>query len=312
MAVLSIDLGGSHIACGVVQGDTIMASSSMATSAQSLGEALDPIAQLLRDCVRRSGIDPKELSGVALGYCGVVNGSTGEILSTLNKYVDAPSLDLHGWAEQEFHLPLRMENDACLALLGEAYAGAARGTSDAVMLTLGTGIGGAAMLGGKLLRSSSGQAGCLGGHLPVNFRGRLCSCGAVGCAEAEASTAVLPLLCHEHPRFGESSLLNEKILNFETLFTAADAGDAVASEIIAHCVLIWSVLTVGLIHSYGPELVVFGGGVMQRGEQLLAPIREHVAAHMWRTSKGVPRIVSATLGSQAALVGGTRLFIDVP
>ncbi len=74
-----------------------------------------------------------------------------------------------------------------MALLGERYAGAGRGFDDIVMTTLGTGIGGAAMIGGKLLRGKHAQAGCLGGHIPVKFGGRQCTCGAIGCAEAEAS-----------------------------------------------------------------------------------------------------------------------------
>ena len=308
MAVLCIDLGGSHIGCAVIAGDRLFAKSSLATAAVSLADDLDAITALLHSCVRSSKIALSEIEGVAIGFCGIVDGTTGQILSTLNKYPDAQSIDLKAWGQREFSLPVRIENDACLALLGEAYAGAARGTQDVVMITLGTGIGGASMLGGRLLRSGAGQAGCIGGHLPVNLRGRRCTCGAIGCAEAEASTAVLPLLCREHPAFSASSLVGEKILDFATVFRASDAGDLAAAEVIAHCESVWAVLTVGLIHAYGPELVLFGGGVVQRGERLLNPIRRYVQAHMWRTIKGVPRIEASALGSDAGLFGGAALF----
>lgn len=106
-------------------------------------------------------------------------------------------------------------------------------------------------------------------------------------------------------------LVNEPVLNFETLFHHADAGDAVALDVVQHCTELWSALTVALIHAYGPELVIFGGGVMRRGSSLLRPIQSYVEKHMWRTSSGVPRIECAALGPDAALLGGSALYHHV-
>ena len=308
MAVVTVDLGGSHISAAVIHGAAVLASERRPTEALSLSGELPAIAAMVNRMISASGLSSSSLAGVALGFCGVVDGETGEILSTLNKYPDAATVDLQKWAEREFALPLRMENDACLALLGEAACGAAQGSRDVVMVTLGTGIGAAAMIGGKLLRSRAGQAGCLGGHLPVKYDGRLCSCGAVGCAEAEASTAVLPDLLRQQGRFPESSLSQVARPDFRILFRAADAGDAVARSVIEHCLHVWSVLAVGLVHAYGPQLMLFGGGVMERGSSLLDPIRAYVEAHMWRTSRGLPVIARAQLGQDAALLGGASLF----
>ncbi len=310
LATLSLDLGGSHGAVAVVRGTEVLAEASVETGAGALAEELGGLSRLAHECIATSGLALYRLRGVALGFCGIVDGESNEILSTLDKYSDAGGVDLQLWTEQEFGLPLRIENDACMALLGEHLAGAAVGARDVVMITLGTGIGGAAMLGGRLLRSHAGQAGCLGGHLPVNFRGRRCSCGAIGCAESEASTAVLPILCRETPGFSTSLLASESRLDFKALFRAVDAGDSVAFGVLQHCLTVWSALTVGLIHAYGPELVVFGGGVMQRGEALLEPIRAYVAEHTWKTKRGLPRIVAAQLGARAALLGGGTLFED--
>jgi glucokinase len=308
LTILSIDLGGSHITCAAVRDQEVLAEEVISTDAMLLAENLNEIAVMLRRCIVASRVSEAELRGIAVGYCGIVDAGTVSILSTLNKYTDCGEIDLRAWAAREFQLPLRLENDACLALLGEVYAGVAQGAKDVVMITLGTGIGGAAMIDGRLLRSHAGQAGCLGGHLPVNLHGRRCTCGAIGCAEAEASSAVLPILCREHPAFTGSYLAQQPVLNFETLFRAVDATDFVAKEVLNHCLHVWSVLTVGLIHAYGPELVVFGGGVMRRGAELLDPIREYVGAHAWRTSRGLPRIARAQLGDRAALLGGMRLF----
>src|SRR6202044_1967525 len=185
--------------------------------------------------------------GLGIGFPAIVDSRSCEVLSTLgSKFADCTAADLQAWSKREFSLPLRIENDAKLALLGEHSAGSAQGFEDVVMITLGTGIGVAVMLQHKLMRSQMGQAGNLGGHLVVRFDGRPCVCGAIGCAEAEASTSVLPELCREWPGFEESSLAREAELNFATLFRSRKAGDQVAIQLIEHCIAIWSALTVSL------------------------------------------------------------------
>ncbi|MGI8772120.1 MAG: ROK family protein, partial [Acidobacteriaceae bacterium] len=303
MRVLGIDCGGSHLSCALIDDKKLLAHASLETAATSLREILPLLASTLRDLCRSCSVSVQSCSGLGIGLPVILEARTGAVLSTLNKYCDLPQIDLAAWSERELGLPIRFENDARMALLGEQFAGAAVGAQDVVMITLGTGIGAAAMLQGRLLHSRYGQAGCLGGHLTVNFRGRRCKCGAIGCAEAEASTAALADICREWPDFDRSTLANEGDLNFETLFRCKDAGDAVADEVLHHCLEVWSALTVSLIHAYGPELVLFGGAVMRRDAEILEPIRRYVATHMWRTIHGPPRIEAATLGSHAALFG---------
>lgn len=312
MRVLAVDCGGSHLSCALAEDKRLLAHTSVDTPATSLRDVLPVLARTLRDLCRSCGVPVRSCSGVGIGLPVILESSTGEILSTLNKYPDLPEIDLAAWSEREFGLPIKFENDARMALLGERIAGAAVGAEDVVMITLGTGIGGAAMLQGRLLHSRFGQAGNLGGHLTVNFRGRRCKCGAVGCAEAEASTAVLNDICREWPGFDRSALANEDNLDFEAVFRCKDSGDAVAREVLEHCLDVWSALTVSLIHAYGPELVLFGGAIMRQGEEILQPVRDYVAAHCWRTTRGLPRMETAMLGSQAALFGAAALFEEKP
>ncbi len=318
MSVLAIDLGGSHIGCAVVNGGSILASRSItlpkttaATEARSLRQVLPELAAQLRHACSTAGIALESCAGIGVGFPAIVDSRTGDVLSTLGpKFADLSGADLMAWADDEFSLPLRIENDAKLALLGEHVAGAARGVEDVVMVTLGTGIGVAVMLQNRLMHSHFGQAGSIGGHLIVRLNGRLCVCGANGCAEAEASTSILPDLCRTWPRFSESILAREPHLHFATLFQARDAGDVVAGEVLDHCIHIWSALTVNLVHAYGPQLILFGGGVAQRGEQILHPIRAYVQQHAWQTSRGTTRIAAATLGAHAALIGAEALFLE--
>ena len=163
-------------------------------------------------------------------------------------------------------------------------------------------------MNGRPLLGIHGQAGVLGGHFQVRAHGRRCSCGGEGCAEAEASGFALPAVCREWPGFGES-LLADADLNFRSLFEASAAGDSVALAIREHCLTIWGMMTVSAVHAFDPQLVVFGGGAMGAGDQILRFLQEYVNRNTW-THWGKPRVVAAQLGSHAAALGVPALFAE--
>jgi glucokinase len=310
MLALSLDMGGTHIGCAVVRDREILDSVSVdSEKAASLASLLPLIADTLGASLANAGAKPADCAGIAIGFPGIVDARTGRILSTLKKYEDAVQLDLSGWSRATFGLELRMENDARMALLGEQYAGAAQGVRDVVMMTLGTGIGGAAIIQGKLLRGAHAQAGCLGGHLPVDFRGRACSCGNIGCAEAEAAGWSLPGILRDTPGFAASSLASATALDFHTLFLEADKGDFVALEVRERCMEVWASNAVALIHAYDPELVVIGGGVMRRAGIIVPFVQNHIQKHAW-AAWGKPQVRAAALGEGAALLGAVPLLSE--
>jgi glucokinase len=306
MKALAVDLGGSHATCALVEDRVLLASRTIsADRATGLKSLLPLLAETLKE-IRAENRDCNP-AGVVFSFCGLVDYVHGRVLSTNAKYDDAPSLDLVGWCHEKLQLPLKMENDARLALLGEWHAGAAKGCDDVVMITLGTGIGGAAMSQGHLLRGKHSQAGCLGGHLPVDFDGRLCSCGAIGCAEAEASSVSLPDVCRCHPEYSSSALAGGDPITFESLFHHLTDGDLVARDVADRCLRVWAVTAVGLIHAYDPELVIVGGGVMKSAAQILPLLQAYVQKHAW-TPWGKVKVASAELGTNAALLGAIPLL----
>jgi len=305
---IGIDLGGSHATIAVVKGDQILASHRISLdSAQPLRPALDVFAAAIRKLLEGLRLDARECEGVALGFCGLADARIGRVVSTNKKYEDAPSIDFNAWCKQEFGLRFGIENDARMALLGERHAGAARGCDNLVMITLGTGIGGAAMIEGKLLRGKHAQAGCLGGHLLAKVGGRPCTCGAIGCLEAEASGWALPLMAREWEGFAASKLARQQNINFQILFELADAGDQVAGEIREYCLKVWAAGAVELIHAYDPEKIVIGGGVMRSGGAILPHVQVYVDEHAW-TPWGKVEVVAAQLGSDAGLFGAIPLL----
>ncbi len=305
---IGIDLGGSHAAIALVNDDQILGFRRVSLdSAQPLRPALDLFAEAIRKLLAELQMEPSDCEGLALGFCGLADARIGRVVSTNKKYEDAPSIDFHTWCRQAFGLRFAIENDARMALLGERHAGAARGCDDVVMITLGTGIGGAAMIEGKLLRGKHAQAGCLGGHLPAKVGGRACTCGAIGCLEAEASGWSLPLLAREWPGFSASKLADQDHIDFKILFELADARDCVAVEILEYCLKVWATGAVGLIHAYDPERIVIGGGVMHRAAVIVPYIQAYVKQHAW-TPWGTVEIVAAQLGNDAGLFGAIPLL----
>lgn len=308
VTALALDLGGSHVTCAVVRGESILARETLPAQAQcKLAELLVRIAGCADRLLDAAGISRSDCAGVVLGFPGIVHAREKRVVATNEKFSDATELDLNGWFTRQFTLPFYIENDARLALLGEHAFGAARGADDAVMITLGTGIGGSAMLNGRLLESKHGLAGMIGGHLPVVLDGRICSCGNRGCAESEAATAFLDQVINQVAA-SEVGLFNgHRPRGFSELFEAADRGNKAAHAVLEHCLLVWSVLTVSLIHAYDPEVVVYGGSVLKRSRDILPRIQEYVNAHAWTPGRNVPLRVS-TFGSDAALFGATPLI----
>lgn len=302
MKILAVDLGGTHAACALVEGTRILERETVSLAgSDSLSAALVGIEPLLGRIHATHRAD-----AVGFGFCGLVDSKHTRIASTNGKFTDGPALDLSAWSRKAFDLPLRQENDARLALLGECHAGAAQGKTDLVMFTLGTGIGGAAMIDGRLLRGKHEQAGVLGGHVPVMLGGHRCTCGGLGCAEAEASGWALPLVANAWPGFETSTLASRKI-DFENLFYCAAVGDAVASEIVNHCLKVWGATAVAAIHAFDPDVLVYGGGVMKSAEAILPFLQDYVRKNAW-TPWGTVGVRAAQLGNDAALLGVVPLF----
>jgi glucokinase len=307
---LAIDLGGSHANCGIVEERTILANDAIAADCEErLRPLLLRIADTFDRLAKKTKLSLADCKGVAVGFPGLVDARVGHVLSTNAKYEDAPKFDFAAWGQEAFGLPLSIENDARMALLGECYAGAARGATEVVMMTLGTGIGGVAMIEGKLLRGKHAQAGCLGGHLPILFTGRRCTCGAIGCAEAEAAGWSLPLVVKEWPGTSRSALSKYEKVGFKELFEEAAAGDEVALAVRDRCLSVWCADAIALVHAYDPELIVIGGGVMKSAANIVPIIQSHVREHAW-TPWGKVQVRAAELGNDAALLGAVPLLAE--
>ena len=305
---IAVEVGGGHTTCALVDGSRVIDKTLVDGVSTSLVRTLETVEVGVRTLLAGAGVKSEDCVGVSVAFCGIVDAESGRVVGTpQGKFEDAGEIDLPGWSREAFGLQLRLENDARQALLGERWAGVARGFRDVALITLGTGIGGAAMVDGRLLASRHHQAGVIGGHIPVNIDGRACRCGGSGCAEAEASTWALPSICADWGGFAESSLAREERIDYATLFRHYDAGDAVATAVLERSCDVWATLAVTLIHAYDPEVLVLGGAVMRRSEDVLPRIRTRVYDRVWTPGRTV-RIEPAALGDDAPLYGAIPLL----
>ncbi|MCC7406934.1 MAG: ROK family protein [Phycisphaeraceae bacterium] len=305
MVILAADIGGTSIKLGLIQDGRLLARDGLAVrDRRRLSPLLTPMAERWRAMLPRADRTGREVHAVALAFAGVVDGRGRRVVSTNGKFDDAPDLDLVRWATQALGATLWIENDARAALLGERMAGAGVGADDVAMVTLGTGIGAAAVIDGRLVRGSHGLAGMFGGHLTVDLHGRPCRCGNVGCAEAEASTDRLPEIASSiaKARGLTAPWLAERTLDYARLMAWAQAGDELAVAVREHSLAVWSAAVVNVIHAYGSERIVLGGGIVQGSPWIVDTFQQYVDRHAW-TPWGRTKLCPAALGDDAALVG---------
>ena len=179
--------------------------------------------------------------------------------------------------------------------------------SEVLMLAFGTGIGCAAVSGGRLLRGAHNRAAILLGHSTVDHRGSAGRCGNVGCAEDLASTATLDDRARRHPAFAGSGLALATKIDFETVFGLAATGDTCCEALLEESLRVWEVLVESAVLAYDPAIVVLGGGILRGADVILPAIQRHLRSHMPGLSAETP-IVAAALGDDAALQGAEVLF----
>ena len=301
--ILAADTGGTIIKLGVVQNGAVLAQGAIpAHSDKPLADRLPVIAEEWKSLCQTAGISLGDCGGIGISFPSIMHPKTGRVLTHFGKYTDAPSLDLKAWAKEQFALPLAIDNDARTALIGEWQCGAGRGCDDLVMVTLGTGLGTAALCDGRPFRGAHGQACGVGGHFTLNHAGDVCNiCGNIGCAEYEASSASLLRVAKHTPGFSESALAREAKLDYAAVFRLAKEGDACSKAIRDYSLRVWGATTANLVLAFDVSRVIIGGGISAAPEVIPA-IKGHIHKHAL-TPWGKVDVVKSQLGDAAALLG---------
>lgn len=292
---IGVDVGGTKILAAVVSSDGVagpLASAATPSPAEGVA-ALEGALTVALEAAAAG----RTVTAIGLAAAGFVDVSRERVRF-------APHLawrddDVRARLSRRWHAPVHLDNDANCAALAEAEWGAARGAGSALMITLGTGIGGAVLIGGRLWRGASGMAGEFG-HRKVVRKGRDCPCGLTGCWEQYCSGRALERAVGKR-RAGSG-------WSGPDITAAARAGDDVACAAFADVGRWLGIGVAGLVASFDPERVVIGGGVSAAGDLLLDPAREALDAHLvGRSHRTPPPLVGAAAGARAGLLGATLL-----
>jgi glucokinase len=302
-----IDLGGTHLRVGVVAPDGSLLDEVRGRTPAELGAIVACISEATEALAARYA----EAFAVGIGAAGMV-ADDGVIHYSPNipAFVGAPLRDL---VARAVAMPAALDNDANVAALGEATHGAARGLSDVLCITLGTGIGGGIISGGRLLRGAHGFGAEIG-HFQVDPDGPVCACGERGHWEATASGEALGAEARARAAGGELpsvlALVDGDVDAIDgTLVSAAAArGAPDALALVTEYAGRVAIGLVGLVNIFDPELVVVSGGLVELGDVLLEPLRRAFAGHLEgaRHRPPVP-IVASSLGERAGVVGAAVL-----
>ena len=304
---IGIDLGGTVVKIGLVGDGRILSDARLEANSKAGLRNLLPnlesaIDHMLDSCKREGSV-----SGIAMAFAGIVDFQAGRALSTNAKYDDAPQVDVDKWVRGRYGVPFVMDNDARMAMIGEWIHGAGRGASNMVMMTIGTGIGTGAVVDSRPLYGRNFCAGSLGGHFTIDYKGRKCNCGNIGCVESASSSFFLPEIIGEDSSLSPAFRADKTNYDFKTLFAKYRQGDPDAMTVVNGCMDVWAAGIVNYIHAYDPEIVVVGGGVMKSADIILPYLREKVASLAW-SPRGPVSIVAGELGDHAALLAADYYF----
>lgn len=316
---VGVDLGGTNIKAGVVDAAGGVLSCLSVPSQVDLGPVAGAqrIAQALQQAIGRAGLTTQDIEAVGLGSPGGIDAQAGTIIEPAN---------LPGWGgfplrfavAELCRLPVWLFNDAAAAAWGEFWVGTAQAFPSMVLLTLGTGVGGGAILGGKLIYGDHG-AGTEFGHMILDYNdsARLCSCGQRGHLEAYASATALVERASEALGAGRQSALGDHLAAGESLSArlvaaAAEQGDELALELVLDTGRLLGIGIVSVLHALDPAIVVlagamtFGGPTSRLGQQFLERIRQEVRHRALGPVAQTP-IEFASLGAEAGLIGAAGL-----
>lgn len=308
---VGVDLGGTAIKVGIcdAEGKLLHTFEGPTEVAKGPDTVMDNIEKYVRLIVEQSPYDWSQVAGVGAGVAGFTNVKEGVIILAPN--VGFKDVPIRSILEERLGKPVKIDNDANVAALGEVWSGAGKGIDHCVCYTLGTGVGGGIIINGRIVQGFSGLAGELG-HMAVipDLEAIQCGCGKMGCLETVSSaTGIIRMANDAVERGDRTSLSLVEGITAKDVFDAAKAGDEVAVRIVSRAAYYLGKAMAAVAVTLNPERFIIGGGVSKAGEFLFEQIRE---TFMKLTPDPVTRgvsIVPAELGNDAGMIGAAGLFL---
>ncbi|MBP5207095.1 MAG: ROK family protein [Clostridia bacterium] len=310
---IGVDLGGTKIAvASISENNEIIRKLSTPTEPERGNNAVaEDIARLIKQLCADDGIKPCDVSFAGIAAPGAINPETGYIERAHN--LDMEHFPIVDMVKELCGIDnVKIENDANAAALGEAVAGAAKGTKYSVMITLGTGVGGGFIIDGHVF-SGFNYTGGEFGHMVICAGGRPCNCGRRGCWEAYSSATALVAMTREameaHPESELHKVAAEQgKVSGKTAFIASRRGDAAALAVVDEYVSKLACGIVNVINLLQPDVLSIGGGISNEGDGLMIPLQKQIDREIFIHGMGPStEIRIAKLGNDAGLIGAANL-----
>ena len=312
---VGIDLGGTNIVAGVVDGDyNIIAKASTKTNCpRPEKEIAEDMAKMAVQAVENAKLTMDDIEWIGIGTPGIANSATGIVERANNLgFINTPLVKYVKEFIGRNDTPVYIENDANAAAYGEYVAGAAKGAKNAVCITLGTGVGAGIVIDGKIYAGSN-FAGAEIGHTVIEVGGAPCTCGRKGCFEAYSSATGLIRMTKESMAENPDSIMNKMAeergkVTARTSFDCMRAGDKYAKAVVDKYIKYLAAGITNTINTFQPDILCIGGGVCNEGDPLLLPVKAIVEEEDFANkSEKRTEIVIAKLGNDAGLIGAAFL-----
>ena len=298
VADAGVDIGGTAVKLGLVdENGRVLRRAERSVSFDGYKTPiLDTVQAAIHEFLTA---DAPRLEGIAVSATGQIDSRRGVVAGTCGNFPGWIGVDIKGTLERAFGLPVTVANDANCMLLGEVWAGAAKGCTDVIGVTLGTGVGGGILTGGRLLEGARGLGGELGHFRLHALDGVACTCGAIGCYERYAATTALV-------RSAQAAGLDAP--DGRAIFEAAAAGDARTLAVLNGWINEIAQGLAGLVHIFNPQLILIGGGVSAQQALLIDPLAAQVRKSIMPAFAEGLEVRAAALQNDAGLVGAVYYF----
>lgn len=300
---LGIDIGGTAVKIAIVSesGKIYNIAEQSVCFDDYRTPILDTVVSATKNYLYNYSVEKSSLAGIAVSATGQIDSHSGVVVGTCGSLKGWSGSKIRERLEKTFDLPVTVANDANCMLLGECFMGAARGYSDVIGITIGTGVGGGILTGGRLLEGAHGLAGEIG-HFPIHaIDGVNCTCKNIGCFERYASTSSLARsVLAENLPFG----------NGRTIFQAVRDGSSTVEKILDDWINEIAAGLIGLVHIFNPQLILIGGGVSTEQKLLIEPLAKKVKSGIMPAFNEGLEISAAELKNAAGLVGAVAYHIS--
>lgn len=299
--IIAVDLGGTSIKFGIIdEKANLLFESLMPTMAHSAEKVINNLINAINNCIDESKSNDLDIVAIGIGTPGIVDSSYRTVLGGADNIEGWMNVNLSDELEKVFHIPVFLNNDANMMGLGEQWHGVARDSSDVVFLTIGTGIGGAIIIEGKLYGGFANRGTELG-HIPLVLDGKPCSCGSIGCLETYASTSAL---IDEYNTL--TGTYNDKEINGKLIVKEYQKGSKAAIEALNHHFKYIGRGIAGLVNIFSPQKVVIGGGISEAGINYIENITKEYNKYVMPDCAVNTKICAAQLGNKAGIYGAAK------